>query len=950
VKILFLAPQPFYIERGTPIAIDLLLAELSAQGHEVHLLTFPDGTDRHYEGLTIQRIGQRVRNSGAYDGSGGKPASRRPIGPGFSLAKVWLDIRMFFAAWRQLSTGDFDLVHAVEEAGFIAWLLKKRFGTPFIYDMDSLLSEQVCAALPWLRPLKGLMRWLESKVVREACAVAPMCDEIAFFARAHRNRGIHLIKDVALFDELSNTPTEDLRTRLEVPGMMILYVGNLENYQGIDLLLEACQQAFASNTDATLVLIGGSEGHIEKYRNRVEALGISARVRFAGPRPVEHLAEYLCQADVLVSARSQGTNTPMKIYSYLYSGVVTVATRLPTHTQVLNDANAMLADANADSFSDALLCMLDDKERRLRLGRAAHETAKQSHSRDSFKQAVEELYAGVSNFLGVSNTIGNEITVQRSQIVIAGGGITGSSIALRAAGLGYSVTLLEKNDFGGGASANNLRTIHGGLRYLQHGDIRRSRMSARCQNEWIANYPHLVEPLKFILPCGPGLFRSEPVYRFGLWLYHTVIRWGLGWPWKPADKADSYGASYGTTVIDEQDTPGALAGEVAFWQELQVQHPERGVLAQVLSARKLGANCLNYQQVTDVQRISKRKFLVQSVDQLNQQAWAIQCDWFIDATGAGFDLPGLPDELPKELSVRHADVNWVKGVNLVFDSAPQHACAWGIDSANNRRKLFICPWQDRLVAGTWYFEHTLSDGPLLLDEDELQLCMKDLSSSRQPGFSQDSLAHIELGLLPVRSGSGELENRLLSHPIIDVSLDAPGLIRVVAVKYTTAEDVAEQVIKLVKSTTPERQARIGQARYGSEFEDVSIAGVSRYREDLVSMFSQGTELDDIDRLVSRYGSSASTILERQVEQPDKSQCIPNTRVSLAEVDFVLEHELVRKLSDLVIRRTDIGAARRPDNDSLEYLMDYLVQNHQWDDGDREAQIADVYDWYRRVNT
>ena len=946
MRVLFLAPQPFYIERGTPIAIDLLLRELSAQRHEVHLLTFPGGKDRNYAGLTIQR----VRNSKVYSDKSGAPAVKRPIGPGFSLGKIWLDVHMLFAAWKQLSTGNYDLVHAVEEAGFIAWLLKKQFGTPFIYDMDSLLSDQVRAALPWLAPLKRPMQWLESRVVREACAVAPMCDDIAFFARAHRSRGIHLIKDVALFDELSNAPIEDLRTSLKVPGMMILYVGNLENYQGIDLLLEACQKAFASNIDATLVLVGGSNAHIAKYRNKVEVLGISARVRFAGSRPVEHLADYLCQADVLVSARSQGTNTPMKIYSYLYSGVVTVATRLPTHTQVLNDDNAMLADANPDSFSDALLCMLGDQERRLRLGRAAHEYAKQSHSRDSFKQAVEELYAGVSNFLGVSNTISKENTRLRSQIVIAGGGITGSSIALRAAGLGYSVTLLEKNDFGGGASANSLRTLHGGLRYLQRGDIRRSRMSARCQNEWIANYPHLLEPLKFILPCGPGIFRSEPVYRFGLWLYHAVIRLGLGWPWKAADKAENYGAtygaSYGTTVTGGEDTPAALAGEVAFWQEAQVQYPERGVLAQVLSARKLGASCLNYQQVSDVQRISKGKFLVQSVDLLDQAALAVQCDWFIDATGAGLDLPGLP----KELSVRHANVSWVKGVNLVFDIAPQHAWAWGIDSANNRRKLFICPWQDRLVAGTWYFEQALNDDPLLLGEDELQLCMKDLSSSSQPRFSQDSLAHIELGLLPVHSGSGEVENRLLSHPIIDVSLDAPGLIRVVAVKYTTAEDVAEQVVKLVKSTTPERKARIGQARYGSEFEDVSITGVGVYREELVSTFGQRTEVDDIDRLVSRYGSSASTILERHAEQPDKSQCIPNTRVSLAEVDFVLEHELVRKLSDLVIRRTDIGAARRPDDDTLEYLMDYLVQNHQWDDGVREAQIADVYDWYRRVST
>jgi glycerol-3-phosphate dehydrogenase/glycosyltransferase involved in cell wall biosynthesis len=935
VKILFLAPQPFYIERGTPIAIDLLLKELSARAHQVHLLTFPGGQHRDYAGLTIQRLLDSPAN---YEGSL-IPGSKRPIGPGFSLAKVWLDVHMLFAAWRQISSGNYDLVHAVEEAGFIAWLLKKRFSTPYIYDMDSLLSDQVCAALPWLTPLKGAMRWLESRVVREACVVAPMCEDIAHFARAHRSHGIYLVKDVALFDDISGAPIEDLRNTLKVTGEMILYVGNLEGYQGIDLLLEASQHTFNRNESATLVIVGGSRTHIAKYTKVVESLGISSRVRFAGTRPVEHLADFLCQADILVSARSQGTNTPMKIYSYLYAGVVTVATRLPTHTQVLNDENSKLADANAASFGDAMLAMLEDKQQRRQLGAAGHKYAKQSHSQSSFKKAVGDLYEAVGDVLGMSHNAEGLSSTLSSQLVIAGGGITGASIALRAASQGYSVTLVEKDDFGGEASANNLRTIHGGLRYLQTGDIFRSRMSAQSQNKWIKHYPYLLKPLEFFIASGPGILRSGPIYRLGLWFYHVIIRIGLVSPWNSTDKL----REYGTAVVSSEEAPGGLSGIVAFWQEAQIQYPERGVLAQVLSAQELGANCFNYQNVIDVQRISSHKFVVDVVDQINQQAWSIHCNWFIDATGTELNLPSLPSDLLE----RKTNIDWVKGVNLVFNTPPQHAAAWGIDAVDKRRKLFICPWQNRLVAGTWYFEHQGGQLPLLLSERELMTCINDLSSNKQPELLQDALAHIEIGLLPARSGKDDPDRRLLSHSIIDASSAAPGYFKITAVKYTTAENIAEQVLDKIKDK-PEGPRASSAIRYGSDFGVSSMGVVEQFRDELLKLFGQAVDIDIIDRLIGRYGSGARTILEHQFSSPDKSQCIPNTLVSLAEIDFVLANELVKNLSDLVIRRTDIGAARLPDRRSVESLMDYLVQNHSWDDASRKMQISEVYDWFRRV--
>ena len=122
-------------------------------------------------------------------------------------------------------------------------------------------------------------------------------------------------------------------------------------------------------------------------------MGIDEQVYLLGPRPVGQIGDYMVQADVLVSPRTQGLNTPMKVYSYLDSGVAVLATRLSTHTQVMNDDMAMLAEPDSDNFSKALLKLLADKELRNQLAAAAKETMQREHSYTAFRQKVHGLYA-----------------------------------------------------------------------------------------------------------------------------------------------------------------------------------------------------------------------------------------------------------------------------------------------------------------------------------------------------------------------------------------------------------------------------------------------------------------------------------------------------------------------------------------------------------------------------
>jgi glycosyltransferase involved in cell wall biosynthesis len=185
-------------------------------------------------------------------------------------------------------------------------------------------------------------------------------------------------------------------------GLLAMYVGNLESYQGIDLLLESFALVMKKTTNADLVIIGGDRKDIDKYENKARDLTIGDKVHFLGPKPLAHLAGYLSQADILVSPRLQGENTPMKLYSYLHSGIAVLATKLPTHTQVLDGGVAMLADATPEAFAEAMLYLMADPQLRTELGRAGKNLIEEQYSYASFRRKIFDLFDGLETEIGVN--------------------------------------------------------------------------------------------------------------------------------------------------------------------------------------------------------------------------------------------------------------------------------------------------------------------------------------------------------------------------------------------------------------------------------------------------------------------------------------------------------------------------------------------------------------------
>lgn len=381
MRVLLLAPQPFYQGRGTPIAVALLARSLVKAGHEVDLLTFGEGQEYDLKGAEHYRL----RNW----------FGLRDIRPGPSFKKLVLDVFFFFKLIGMLWNKNYQVVHAVEESAFMAMCVCPIFGVKYVYDMDSHMTTQIIDKVPAISVLEGVLGFFESLPMRFASAVVPVCDALGDIVARYRSEGVFILKDVSLVegDPDGSIDVIDVRAKLGKDSSIIMYIGNLETYQGIELMLEAFAQVIKDQKEARLAIIGGEPEHIEFYRQFAERLNIGEAVCFFGKQPVELLNAYMKQATILVSPRTQGVNTPMKIYSYLDSMVPVLATNLPTHTQVMTEDFSVLVSATPADMAKELIALLGDPSRCEELAKKAREFIKQEHSIEVFEKKLTEIYA-----------------------------------------------------------------------------------------------------------------------------------------------------------------------------------------------------------------------------------------------------------------------------------------------------------------------------------------------------------------------------------------------------------------------------------------------------------------------------------------------------------------------------------------------------------------------------
>ena len=391
LRILFLAPQPFFEVRGTPLAVLHMTRALAGLGHQVDLLTFPQGAAAPSEGVRHLR-------------SLPLPVGRVKAGP--SLAKMLLDVPFLAEAVLRLAFGRYDVVHAVEESAHLVAPFARLLRVPLVVDVDSSITDQLrYSGFATHGPLVWLADALESHALRHATAAVTVCTSLTEgVKRLAPGLPVFQVEDPPLVDRRDPPAPEavaELRRELGLGvSPVVLYSGNFEPYQGVELLLEATARV----PDAQFVFMGGQAAEIERLRARASVLGSGGRVFFSGTRPPSELGRFLALADVLASPRVKGENTPFKIYSYLASGRPIVATRIATHTQLLDDSLAFLVEPTAEGLAAGLrqaLEQVDDARARAERGLALVES---QYSVARYREKVARAYAEVAARAG-SNAV-----------------------------------------------------------------------------------------------------------------------------------------------------------------------------------------------------------------------------------------------------------------------------------------------------------------------------------------------------------------------------------------------------------------------------------------------------------------------------------------------------------------------------------------------------------------
>lgn len=389
MKILMLAPQPFYSDRGTPMNVRLLVQVLGAAGHHVDLLVFPTGRDVELRNVKIIRLPNILR------------VHQIPAGP--SLTKLCMDVLMTLVAFWLCLFRKYDVIHGIEEGGFLAVILSRLFGKASIFDMDSCISDQLKYSGFITNPrLLRHIRHLEGLAIRHSSVVVTVCSALSEKARCLAPKAnIVQIEDIPSpgikkFDrQMVETLIHTYRLRHD---RRVVYTGNLERYQGIDLLLAAWKVFMSEKKNGKpykLVIVGGPTEKVDYYKKTVDKDSIANSVCFVGPRPLNEMGAWMALSDVLVSPRSEGDNTPLKIYSYMSSGRPIVATRRRTHTQVLDDSMAFLAEPDPVQFATAISEALTDGKVATKRSGMAKQMVENRYGYSTFSRKLLEAYNSI---------------------------------------------------------------------------------------------------------------------------------------------------------------------------------------------------------------------------------------------------------------------------------------------------------------------------------------------------------------------------------------------------------------------------------------------------------------------------------------------------------------------------------------------------------------------------
>jgi len=523
-------------------------------------------------------------------------------------------------------------------------------------------------------------------------------------------------------------------------------------------------------------------------------------------------------------------------------------------------------------------------------------------------------------------------------LLIIGGGIYGAALAWEASSRGLRVGLVEKGDFGHATSANSQKTIHGGLRYLQQGNIKRMRRSMRERDTLMRIAPHLVHPLAFIMPTYGHSFRGREVLSAALFLNDLIgyDRNRLNDPQKHLPRG---------RVIPKDECrfliPGLRRHDLtggATWHDSQVYNSERLTLSYLRSAADAGANIANYVEVTG---FIKNQDSVQGVvanDRLTNQSFEIRGKVLVNATGPWIDrvlgmlkdrrlISGIP--FAKAFNIVTPALFEEFGVGLSSQNEK-----WDLDGVgySKKRLLFVTPWRRESIIGTGYIAFQGDpDGIRVSSEDAYSFLEQVNLAYPEARLKREDILFVHRGLVPLSgedARSGELRRAGL-YQILDHRHDGlKGLLSVVGVKLTTARYVAEKTIDqvfLMLGYKPPPSISADTPLHGGEIELFEA-----FLQNEIRKSPSGLSEEIIRHLIYNYGSVYPEVLRYLDGGLGIDQTLPvSLAVLRAETVYAVRHEMAQTLADVILRRTEVGTAGHPGAEVLNHCVEWMGYELGW---------------------
>ena len=523
-------------------------------------------------------------------------------------------------------------------------------------------------------------------------------------------------------------------------------------------------------------------------------------------------------------------------------------------------------------------------------------------------------------------------------VVIVGAGVYGACLARLVARQGLTVAVLDQGDLSGGVSHSSLKIVHGGFRYIQHLDLPRIRESITAQRAWLRAAPHLVRPMRCVIPAYGYGTRGPLAFAGGIVAFHLAAG-HRGQGVAPLVRLPWSGLLSRRSLLDLY--PDLARGDLtggAYWYDAQMMDANRLTLECLQDACDHGATLLNHVQVLHPRLANGRVEGVVARDRLTGREVEVRARLTINA--AGPNVAQLLAAGPTPLRFAKPII-WTRNLNLVVRRLFDTQDAVGVGSqrrsdaaiGKSNRLFFVTRWQDCSIVGTSHVPHAGApeearrDGAGDADAffDEIRAALPNL------GLTRADIRYVHCGLTPAEDEVGRAKRgTVIDHRRSD---GVAGLLTVLGIKWTTAPTVAVSMLPLIDAALDRTMSRAPADLFPR------LPGAPRTpRDDAPWLAGPGAGHDEVAWARWVYGSRWPAL---DAVLPDREGLPADERIFRCRVLYGIEHEMVVRLRDAVFRATDRAERGCLTAAQLHWCADQLAHRFGWDAARRSTEIAAV---------